>query len=75
VSRRQTKFLLKEYAASNSKVEPTRQPKFITAGCPITVVGPMSANGTSRTSRDVRLESAKWAKADIGQVTFTNRDL
>jgi hypothetical protein len=24
--------------------------------------------GTSRTSRDVRLESAKWAKADIDQV-------
>jgi hypothetical protein len=33
----------------------------------------MTACGTSRTSRDVRLESAKRAKADIGQVTFTNR--
>src|SRR5262245_25813272 len=30
----------------------------------------MSPIGTSRTSRDVRLESAKWAKADIGQVSF-----
>jgi hypothetical protein len=27
---------------------------------------PMTAVGTSRTSRDVRLESAKWGKADIG---------
>jgi hypothetical protein len=26
-----------------------------------------SADGTSRTSGDVRLESAKWAKADIGR--------
>jgi hypothetical protein len=30
--------------------------------------------GTSRTSRDVRLESANWAKADIDQVAVTNRD-
>jgi hypothetical protein len=30
--------------------------------------------GTSRTSRDVRLESAKWAKADTNQVAVTNRD-
>ena len=28
----------------------------------------MSAHGTKRTSGDVRLESAKWAKADIDQV-------
>src|SRR6478735_6980716 len=31
--------------------------------------------GTSRTSADVRLESAKWGKADIYQVAVTNRDL
>ena len=31
--------------------------------------------GTSRTSRDVRLESAKWAKADIDQVAVTNRNV
>src|SRR5215467_16377084 len=30
--------------------------------------------GTSRTSGDVRLESAKWAKADTDQVPVTNRD-
>src|SRR5262249_46633661 len=36
--------------------------------------GVTSACGTSRTSGDVRLKSAKRAKADIGgQVTFTNR--
>ena len=34
----------------------------------------MSAIGTSRTSRHVRYESAQWAKADIDQVTVTNRD-
>src|SRR5262245_22621775 len=36
-------------------------------------VGGGSAAGPShsRTSGDVRLKSAKWAKADIGQVTFT----
>jgi formylmethanofuran dehydrogenase subunit D len=28
----------------------------------------MSVPGTSRTSRNVRLESAKWGKADIDQV-------
>src|SRR5262245_47513740 len=33
----------------------------------------MSAPGTSRTSRDVRLESAKWAEADIDQVAAPNR--
>jgi hypothetical protein len=33
--------------------------------------GCMSANGTSRTSGDVRLESAKWAKADIDQVALS----
>ena len=33
-----------------------------------------STHGTSRTSRDVRLESAKRAKADIDQVAVTNRD-
>jgi hypothetical protein len=33
-----------------------------------------SAHGTSRTSRDVRIESAEWAKADIDQVTVTNPD-
>src|SRR5262245_13837216 len=33
-----------------------------------------AAFGTSRTSGDVRLESAKWAKADIDQVAVTNRD-
>src|SRR5215510_8434349 len=32
------------------------------------------ANGTSRTSGDVRRKSAKWAKAAIGQVAATNRD-
>ena len=31
----------------------------------------MSLNGTSRTSGDVRLESAKWTKADIDQVAVT----
>ena len=30
--------------------------------------------GTSRTSRDVRLESAKWGKADIDQVAVANCD-
>jgi hypothetical protein len=30
--------------------------------------------GTSRTSGDVRLESAKWTKADIDQVVVANRD-
>ena len=30
--------------------------------------------GTSRTSENVRLESAKWAKADIDQVAVSNRD-
>ena len=34
----------------------------------------MSALGTSRTSRNVPLESAKGAKADIHQVAVTNRD-
>jgi hypothetical protein len=34
----------------------------------------MSANGTSRTLGDVRLEAANWAKADIDQVRVTNRD-
>jgi hypothetical protein len=34
----------------------------------------MSAAGTSLTSRDVRLESAKWAKAAIDQVAVTGRD-
>ena len=33
-----------------------------------------SVVGTSRTSGDVRLESAKWGKADIDQVAVTNRD-
>jgi hypothetical protein len=33
-----------------------------------------SGCSTSPTSRDVRLESAKWAKADIEQVAVTNRD-
>jgi hypothetical protein len=32
-----------------------------------------TAYGTSRTSGDVRLESAKWAKADIDQVAVTDR--
>jgi hypothetical protein len=31
----------------------------------------MSPYGTSRTSGDVRLESAKWAKADIDEVAVT----
>jgi hypothetical protein len=31
-----------------------------------------SIHGTSRTSRDVRLESEKWAKADVDQVAVTN---
>ena len=30
--------------------------------------------GTSRTSQDVQLESAKWGKADIDQVVVTNRN-
>jgi hypothetical protein len=34
----------------------------------------MTACGTFRTSQDVRLESAKWAKADTDQVTVTNCD-
>jgi hypothetical protein len=33
-----------------------------------------SPNGTSRTSGNIRLKSAKWAKAEIDQVTVTNRD-
>ena len=31
----------------------------------------MSAPGTSRTSQDVRLKSAKWGKADLDQVVIT----
>src|SRR5262245_56618410 len=31
-----------------------------------------AASGTSRTPRDVRLESAKWGKADVDQVAVTN---
>jgi hypothetical protein len=34
----------------------------------------MSGSGTSRTSRDVRLESAKWAKADNDPGRCPNRD-
>jgi hypothetical protein len=34
-----------------------------------------AAYGTSRTSGDVLLESARWAKADIDQVAVTDRDL
>jgi hypothetical protein len=34
----------------------------------------MTAFGTSRTSQDVRLESAKWGKADLDQVAVTNRN-
>ena len=34
-----------------------------------------STHGTSRTSQDVRLESAKWGKADLDQVAVTNRNL
>ena len=30
--------------------------------------------GTSRTSQDVRLESAKWGKADLDQVAVTSRN-
>src|SRR5215475_14202381 len=30
--------------------------------------------GTSRTSRDVRFESAKWAKADIGRLRLIEPD-
>jgi hypothetical protein len=33
-----------------------------------------SLHGTSRTSGDVRRESAKWAEADIDQVAVANRD-
>jgi hypothetical protein len=33
----------------------------------------MTAPGTSRTSGNVRLESAKWAKADIDQVAVADR--
>jgi len=33
-----------------------------------------SESGTYRTSRDVRLESAKQANADIGQIAVSNRD-
>jgi hypothetical protein len=33
----------------------------------------MSPNGTSRTSRDVRLESAKWSKAEIGSGSCQSR--
>lgn len=32
------------------------------------------AIGTSRTCHDARLKSAKWAKADIDQGRFINRD-
>jgi hypothetical protein len=35
----------------------------------------MTAVGTSRTSGDVRLESAEWAEADIDQIAVTTRDL
>src|SRR5215831_20750951 len=34
----------------------------------------MSHSGTSRTSGDVRFESAEWARADIDQVAVTGRD-
>src|SRR3954471_17585831 len=33
-----------------------------------------STHGTKRTSQDVRLESAKWGKADLDQVAVTNRN-
>ena len=33
-----------------------------------------TASGTSRTSQDVRLQSAKWGKADLDQVAVTNRN-
>jgi len=33
-----------------------------------------AAIGTSRTSRDVRLQSAKWGEADIDQVAVSYRD-
>jgi hypothetical protein len=33
-----------------------------------------AAIGTSRTSQDVRLESAKWGKADLDLVAVTNRN-
>jgi hypothetical protein len=35
----------------------------------------MAAVGTSQTSGDVGLKSAKWAKADIAQAVVTNRNL
>src|SRR5262249_61947782 len=43
----------------------------------LSVVGGGSAAGPShsRTSRDVRLESAKWAKADFDRSLSTNRNL
>ena len=39
------------------------------------VLSLLSASGTSQTPGDVRLESAKWAKADTDQIAVNNRDL
>jgi hypothetical protein len=36
--------------------------------------GALSGFGTFRTSQDVRLELAKWGKADLDQVAVTNRN-
>jgi hypothetical protein len=47
-----------------SRGEPERQRKLITTACLITVVVPMSANGTKRTFRAGRCMSAFGGKAD-----------
>jgi hypothetical protein len=64
IARRQTKFRPREYAATKSKVEPERQRKLITTGCPITAVVPMSADGTKLPTWDVRPTVAIGGKAD-----------
>jgi hypothetical protein len=43
--------------------------------CPLPDGPRKSPNGTSLTSRDVRLESAKQANADIDQVAVANCDV
>src|SRR5262245_15519364 len=41
--------------------------------CEVCCAAYVASLGTSRTSRDVRLESANWIKADIDKIAATNR--
>src|SRR5262249_40895743 len=58
---------LLELSARGAACAAGRNPHF--PGHPAKIIAALpsrSAVGTSRTSRDVRLESAKWSKADVG---------